>query len=67
MEEVLRAARELEGGALWLSVWKRNPRAIAFYSKEGFTIRGDAVFRVGTDLQSDHIMVRELDEDGSRG
>ena len=35
MAAALGAARELGGRALWLSVWERNPRAIAFYARSG--------------------------------
>ena len=37
MSAVHEAARELGGRNLWLGVWERNARAIAFYSKMGFT------------------------------
>lgn len=63
MAEAMRAARELGGGAMWLSVWQRNPRAIAFYARQGFVVKGEAEFRVGTDVQTDHIMARALDVD----
>jgi GNAT superfamily N-acetyltransferase len=36
MAAVMDAARELGGRHLWLSVWERNVRAIAFYGKHGF-------------------------------
>jgi GNAT superfamily N-acetyltransferase len=44
----------------WLGVWERNPRANAFYRKVGFTDVGSHVFMVGTDPQTDRIMVRHL-------
>lgn len=50
----------LGGGSLWLSVWERNPRAIAFYRKEGFVDVGSQVFVVGTDPQNDRVMVAAL-------
>jgi ribosomal protein S18 acetylase RimI-like enzyme len=45
---------------VWLGVWERNPRAIAFYKKIGFTEVGSHVFPLGTDPQRDIIMVRPL-------
>ena len=36
MRAVDDAGRELGGRTLWLGVWERNPRAIAFYTKCGF-------------------------------
>lgn len=43
---------------LWLGVWERNPRAIAFYRKCGFADVGSHLFVVGSDPQTDRIMVR---------
>lgn len=54
------AARELGGTTLWLGVWERNPRAIAFYEKCGFRDVGSHPFLVGTDLQTDRIMSRVM-------
>lgn len=51
-----------EGNAdhVWLGVWERNPRAIAFYKKLGFSEVGGHVFVLGIDPQRDIIMIREL-------
>jgi diamine N-acetyltransferase len=46
---------------LWLGVWERNPRAIAFYEKWGFRRVGEQRFVVGTDSQRDHVMALRLD------
>jgi GNAT superfamily N-acetyltransferase len=51
------AAHAFHGRHLWLSVWERNPRAIAFYKKEGFADVGRKDFYVGKDCQSDRILV----------
>jgi GNAT superfamily N-acetyltransferase len=45
---------------LWLTVWQKNPRAIAFYEKCGFGIRGSTIFTVGTDPQEDWVMSAPL-------
>jgi ribosomal protein S18 acetylase RimI-like enzyme len=45
---------------LWLGVWERNPRAIAFYRKCGFRTVGKQVFMLGEDAQTDLVMVRPL-------
>jgi diamine N-acetyltransferase len=50
-----RGAREL-----WLGVWERNERAQAFYRKCGFEKVGTQIFVVGTDPQTDHVMLRRL-------
>ena len=48
------------GRTLWLGVWERNARAKAFYQKSGFRDVGSQVFMVGTDAQTDRIMVLPL-------
>ena len=60
MVAVKSAAEEFHATHLWLSAWERNPRAIAFYAKVGFEIVGRADFVVGSDLQTDHIMITSL-------
>jgi diamine N-acetyltransferase len=45
---------------LWLGVWERNQRAKAFYAKHGFTKVGSQVFVVGSDPQTDDVMLCPL-------
>ena len=45
---------------MWLGVWEHNARAKAFYRKNGFVDAGSHVFMVGTDAQTDLILVRQL-------
>ena len=60
MKEVERVARQRGARELWLGVWERNLRAQAFYRKCGFEEVGTQVFVVGSDPQTDHVMLREL-------
>jgi diamine N-acetyltransferase len=60
MQAADEAARGLARGLLWLGVWERNTRAIAFYRKCGFEVSGSQTFVLGTDRQTDHIMTRAL-------
>jgi ribosomal protein S18 acetylase RimI-like enzyme len=46
--------------SLWLGVWEHNHRAIAYYRKCGFIPVGSHVFVLGTDEQTDLLMVRLL-------
>ena len=57
MEAVHTAASELGGQSIWLCVWERNPRAIAFYVKSGYRDVGGAPFILGTDRQTDRVLV----------
>ena len=45
---------------LWLGVWEHNARAKAFYARNGFVDVGSHVFMVGTDAQTDRILVRQV-------
>ena len=58
MDAVIEYARALGAGGLWLGVWERNARAIAFYRKCGFVEVGAQPFLLGNDLQRDLVMQR---------
>lgn len=60
MEACLSVARERDYETIWLGVWERNPRAIAFYEKWGFEKFGSHPFLLGTDLQTDLLMKKNL-------
>jgi membrane protein YdbS with pleckstrin-like domain len=60
MSAVRELAIELRCDALWLAVWEHNPRAIAFYNREGFRQVGSQPFQLGDDLQTDLVMVTSL-------
>jgi ribosomal protein S18 acetylase RimI-like enzyme len=64
MREVHTAARAFEGQNLWLGVWERNLRAIAFYKKAGFIDRGCHDFFVGSDRQTDRVLVAPVQAAG---
>jgi len=67
MQRVESAAAESGARTLWLGVWERNARAIAYYRKSGFTDVGSHVFVVGSDPQTDRIMVRAVAAERSGG
>lgn len=58
MHACLEQVRARGSDVVWLGVWERNPRAMAFYRKFGFVEVGDHVFAVGTDPQRDILMAR---------
>jgi GNAT superfamily N-acetyltransferase len=60
MQSVELEAHRRGARTLWLGVWERNARAKAFYQKSGFSDAGSHVFMVGTDAQTDRILVRSL-------
>jgi ribosomal protein S18 acetylase RimI-like enzyme len=61
MAALLERARAAGADVVWLGVWERNPRAIAFYAKAGFTEAGEQVFTLGNDPQRDLVLTRQLD------
>jgi ribosomal protein S18 acetylase RimI-like enzyme len=60
MDAALDAARGRGAGTLWLGVWERNPRAVAFYAKYGFARVGEHTFTLGADAQTDWLLARAL-------
>lgn len=67
MEAVHDAASELGGRSIWLSVWERNPRGIAFYTKCGYRDVGGTTFMLGTDPQNDRVLVVSVTTRGPKG
>jgi ribosomal protein S18 acetylase RimI-like enzyme len=59
MTKTIASAAERGAATVWLTVWDQNPRAIAFYRKVGFRDVGLYPFRLGTDVQTDLLMIRE--------
>lgn len=60
MDAVETRARERGARLLWLGVWERNARARAFYAKCGFGKVGSQIFVVGSDPQTDDVMLKQL-------
>lgn len=60
MEKSLQTAKKKGKQVLWLGVWEKNTAAIAFYTKWGFEKFGSHPFLLGTDVQTDWLMKREV-------
>jgi GNAT superfamily N-acetyltransferase len=60
MECMLAVATDWGVRCVWLGVNRENQRAQRFYVKSGFTIAGDRTFQLGTDVESDYVMIHEL-------
>lgn len=54
-------ARHAGHETIWLGVWERNARAQAFYRKWNFRTVGEHVFQLGSDLQRDLVMERQVE------
>jgi ribosomal protein S18 acetylase RimI-like enzyme len=60
MRGCIQEAKAAGCDAIWLDVWDRNLRAIAFYRNWGFTEVGEQTFQLGNDLQHDLLMAKPL-------
>ncbi len=60
MEACMAVARDRGARTLWLGVWERNPRALAFYARQGFVDVGFHHFHVGSQVDVDRILVKNL-------
>ena len=60
MQFALDHAKQIPVNHIWLGVWEKNERALKFYSKWGFEEKGSHPFLLGTDLQTDLLMVKQL-------
>lgn len=60
MDATVARARALGGRTLWLAVWQRNPRALAFYRKYGFTKAGVCSWEQTPGALEDDLMMLEL-------
>ena len=60
MAHVVARAETAGSTVLWLGVWERNPRALAFYRKWGLDAVAEHFFTVGKDPQRDLIMRRDV-------
>jgi ribosomal protein S18 acetylase RimI-like enzyme len=60
MQQCINLAKERKARVIWLGVWEKNQRAIAFYTKYGFEKFGEHVFMVGNDAQTDWLMKKAL-------
>jgi ribosomal protein S18 acetylase RimI-like enzyme len=65
MEKIVAIAAEKGADRVWLAVWERNPRGIAFYRKAGFAVGGEQEFVLGSESQRDFVLVRAIDPAGS--
>jgi diamine N-acetyltransferase len=60
MDAAIDAAHARGAQTLWLGVWERNLRAVAFYMKYGFVRVGEHTFVLGGDPQTDWLLTRPI-------
>ncbi len=59
-KKAMEIANEKNLAYLWLGVWEKNPRAIRFYEKNGFSVFQKHIFKLGNDEQTDLMMKLKL-------
>lgn len=62
LAESLEWARSAGWRAIWLAVWRHNPRAVAFYQRHGFAATGRITIFVDQVEFDDLVMSRGLDD-----
>ena len=60
MTYAISAAMQRGKAFVWLGVWEKNTKALAFYRKNGFYPIGTHTFVMGDDPQTDYIMRKDL-------
>lgn len=60
MRKCIFLAKEMKKDIVWLGVWEKNPRAIAFYEKWGFEKFDEHDFVLGDDVQRDWLLMKNL-------
>lgn len=60
LEKAISIARREHKAYLWLGVWEKNERALAFYKKHGFYRIGEHAFYMGDDCQTDYLLRKDL-------
>ncbi|MDF2613047.1 MAG: acetyltransferase [Clostridia bacterium] len=60
MDEAIEKARQMDKHYVWLGVWEKNTKGIAFYKKNGFNVFTTHTFIMGDEKQKDFIMRKNL-------
>ncbi|GIP59494.1 GNAT family N-acetyltransferase [Paenibacillus sp. FSL W8-0186] len=60
VNKALEIAMERNKKKIWLGVWEKNEKAIAFYKKMGFIQTGAHSFYMGDEEQIDFIMIKHI-------
>ncbi|MBN1219138.1 MAG: GNAT family N-acetyltransferase [Anaerolineae bacterium] len=60
MQACLNEAGQRGCDTIWLDVWERNQRALAFYRQWGFVEVGTQIFQLGDDPQQDLLLQRPV-------
>ena len=59
-KKAIQIAKQKKADYVWLGVWEKNLRAIAFYKKNDFVTFDKHIFKLGNDEQTDLMMKLKL-------
>ncbi|MGB0891006.1 MAG: GNAT family N-acetyltransferase [Flavobacteriaceae bacterium] len=60
MNHINKTATELNFDELWLAVYIKNTKAIKFYERNGFSKKGNIIFRVGDSDFDNYVLSKKL-------
>ena len=60
LDKAIEVALHKKKEYIWLGVWEKNEKALAFYKKNDFVIISEHSFFMGDDEQLDYIMKKDL-------
>ena len=60
IQECISIAKRKQRDYIWLGVWEKNDKAIRFYERFGFKRFGEHEFLLGSDRQTDWLMMLKL-------
>ena len=60
MDNAVEVAKGFNKDYIWLGVWEKNEKAIAFYKRNGFYIIDQHSFFMGDEEQTDYLMRKDL-------
>lgn len=63
MNEVEKTARANGHKQVWLEVWDENPRAIAFYERQGYQAIGTVPFPMDDNTYTNIVMIKTLENE----
>jgi ribosomal protein S18 acetylase RimI-like enzyme len=66
MEKALEVAKEYKKSYLWLGVWEHNHKAQRFYQHAGFRVIGQHPFQMGSKMETDLLMRKDLMEQAAK-
>jgi len=56
LTQTINIAKQCKMRYLWLGVWEKNEQAIQFYKRNGFEVFSSHTFKIGNDIQVEHLM-----------